>query len=427
MSNLSKPKKIATIAIIIAVLTVPVYLAFNDEGVQEAISSLGPGNGSGDFEKYLYGSARYDLANAPQGEAGPAGDGHVQVISDGAAAPKAPAAANGAAIDPAGAQGGGLNIIDAFMVTPTPKPVPTPTPKWEPVNIATDGELLIDGLIEEDSVNVLIIGVDRTAYLADTLGVVSISPSKQSVRLIMFSRDLYVGYSPEVERSLEKLRHNKLPGIHKINNTYNVARNSEKNLEGVEYNENRFENQAYDFLAQVIYEKFDIRVDDYVQINTYGLVRLVDTFGGVRVNVPVYMRYNDPDQNLNIHISKGSQVLNGSQAEGFVRFRQGYDSSGKLSVQTDRTANQIAFMKAFYEQHAKISNVNKIPEVVSNLRRNIIHSISADDIFTVYIDILTAVVNDSYTFETVEFDYGTRRVNGAICHTIKSVKINEDE
>ena len=409
MSNLSKPKKIAAIAVIVAVLIVPVYLAFNDQGVQDALSSFASQGDPAGLEKYISGSARYNTEEDT--DTSDTGEEPLFIFEP-------PATTTAGAED---VQTGDADVIDSFRIVPTPKPEPTPTPKWAPEHPATDGELLIGNLVEDDSVNVLIIGVDRTAYLADTIGIVSISESKQSVRLIMFSRDLYIGYADDVVKNLEKLRHNKLPGVYKINNTYNIAKNTEKYAEGIVYNDNRFENHAYDFLAQVIYEKFDIWVDDFVQINTYGLVKLVDIFGGVRVYVPVYMRYNDPDQKLNINISKGSQVLNGTQAEGFVRFRQGYDGRGNLSVTADRTKNQVAFLKAFYEQHAKLSNINKIPDVISTLKKNIVHSISADDIFTKYVDILTSVVNDSYTFESVEFKLKNKRINGSVHYIIEGI------
>jgi len=407
MSNLSKPKKIAVILVIITVLMVPVLMAFNDQGVQDALFALGGQNGPSISETQTTGNAKYNNAETGQGKDADAGPQKTF-------APAQTAKPSGA-----------MDVIESIKAEPAPTPEPTPTPKWAPVNIATDGEQLAEGLVEEDSVNVLIIGVDRTAYLADTLGIVSISKDKQTVRIIMFSRDLYIGYSEDVMARIKKIKHDKLPGEYKFNNTYNVARNTEKHSEGVVYNDNRFEHYAYDFLAQVVYEKFDIWVDDFVRLNTYGLVRLVDTFGGVRVHVPMTMRYHDPDQNLNINISKGTQVLNGSQAEGFVRFRQGYNSNGELTVMADRTQNQIAFIKAFYEQHAKLSNISKIPDVISNLRKNIIHSVSADDLFIKYVDILTAVVGESYEFETVGFEYSTRRVSGSIHEIINEIIMPE--
>jgi hypothetical protein len=78
-------------------------------------------------------------------------------------------------------------------------------------------------------------------------------------------------------------------------------------------------------------------------------------------------------------------------------------------------------MKAFYEQHAKLSNIDKIPSVMDTLKRNIIHSFSADEILTKYVDILTAVVDDSYEFEGVEFEYGRRTVSGNTYQTITGI------
>ena len=399
MANLSIPKKAAVIAVIIVVIMIPAFLAFNDQGVKDAFGA----NGSqSNLDAYLDGHAKY-YETATTTEAGRVVNGVHEFKTIPVPTP----------------QSGSEDVIESVKLISTPKPIPTITPKWAPEFPATDGEVLINGLVEEDSVNVLIIGVDRTAYLFDTIGVVSISREKQTVKLIMFSRDLYIGYSENVLENIAKIRHNKLPGEYKFNNTYNVAKNTEKYAEGVVYNDNRFENHAFDFLAQVVYEKFDILVDDFVRINTYGLIRLVDLFGGVRVYVPVYMRYNDPDQNLNINISKGTQWLNGTQAEGFVRFRQGYDGKGRLSITADRTQNQIAFMKAFYEQHAKISNINKIPEILDTLKRNVIHSISATDLFSTYIDILTAVVDDGYEFQTVNFKLKDKRINGSNYYIIE--------
>ena len=415
MRNLSKPKRIVAIAVIFAVLVLPAYLAFNDQGVQDTFYSLGT-----------------QIASTAPDEA-PTDDAQISgsIILD-AEAPEINLLYEAEDLLPMrtpkpgefsqnGNTGSGDVIGDAIRIVPSPTPEPTPTPKWTPEHPATDGEILYEGLTEDDSVNVLIMGNDRTAFLFDTIGVVSVSAKKKSIKLIMFPRDLHIGYSPEVLANIDKIRHTKLPGEYKINNTYNVARNTEK-YDSNTYNDGRFGEHSYDFLAQVVYEKFDIYIDDFVRINTFGLVKLVDQFGGVRVYVPIYMRYRDPDQNLNINISKGTQVLNGAQAEGFVRFRQGLDSKGNLTVTADRTQNQIAFMKAFFEQHAKLSNIDKIPAVMSVIKNNVTFSIGADDIFLKYVDVLTSIVKESYEMESVQFDTYTKRINGALEHFIKGVK-----
>ena len=310
--------------------------------------------------------------------------------------------------------------IERNMTIVTTTVAPT-EPKWIPENQITDGKPLATNLIEEDSINILIMGLDREAFLNDTIGVASISKEKKTVKIIMFPRDTYIGYSDEVLASVKKIGHSKLPGEYKINNSYNIGKNISKVSDTV-YNQNKFKEKGFDFVSQVVYEKFDIRIDDYIRINTFGFVKLVNMFGGVKVYVPVRMLYSDPEQGLEINLSKGTQVLNGSQAEGFVRFRQGTTSSG-ATVYADRTKNQVAFLKAFFEQHAKISNVNKIPELFSLLKKNIVHSIGVGDILTEYMDIFKEVVNENYTFESIEFETDDKkRINGSIYLVILGVK-----
>ncbi|MDR1440231.1 MAG: LCP family protein [Clostridiales bacterium] len=298
------------------------------------------------------------------------------------------------------------------VLPPTTTAAPTEPPIWVPEDPATDGNVLASGLVEKDSVNVLIMGLDKEAFLLDTIGIASVSKESKSIKLIMFPRDTYVGYSDAVGEQIAKIGHAKLPGIYKLNNAYNIGDHIGA-VSDTEYNRGKFGEQGFDFLAQVIYEKFGVEIDDYVRINLYGFVKLVDMFGGVRVNVPVRMNYYDPLQNLRIDLSKGSHTLNGAQAEGFVRFRQGYDSAGNLSVTADRTKNQIAFLKAFYEQHAKLSNIGKIPDLLSLLKKNVVHSVSAEELLTKYADLLTDVVDSSYTLESHEFATSDKRINGS--------------
>ena len=46
--------------------------------------------------------------------------------------------------------------------------------------------------------------------------------------------------------------------------------------------------------------------------------------GGVDFNVPPGMNYDDPTQDLHIHIPEGQQKLNGEQFVQLMRFRSGY-------------------------------------------------------------------------------------------------------
>lgn len=66
------------------------------------------------------------------------------------------------------------------------------------------------------------------------------------------------------------------------------------------------------------------KIDNYAGINLDILNKVVDSVGGLEINVPMDMRYNDPYQNLSINLKKGHQTLNGNEVEQFVRFGEGY-------------------------------------------------------------------------------------------------------
>lgn len=70
-------------------------------------------------------------------------------------------------------------------------------------------------------------------------------------------------------------------------------------------------------------------IDHYVLIDTNIFVELVDAVGGVDFNVPVYMNYDAPDQDLHIHYQPGMQHLTGQQALEVVRCRNNSDGPGE--------------------------------------------------------------------------------------------------
>ena len=65
-----------------------------------------------------------------------------------------------------------------------------------------------------------------------------------------------------------------------------------------------------------------------VVVDLKAFSALVDAVDGIYFDVPRTMDYDDPVQNLSIHISKGPQTLNGKQALGLVRWRQNNNKGG---------------------------------------------------------------------------------------------------
>lgn len=82
-------------------------------------------------------------------------------------------------------------------------------------------------------------------------------------------------------------------------------------------------------LQAAVSEIVGFPIDHYVLIDTSIFEKIVDAVGGVDFNVPVYMSYDAPDQNLHIHYNPGMQHLTGKQALEVVRCRNNSDGPGE--------------------------------------------------------------------------------------------------
>ena len=101
-------------------------------------------------------------------------------------------------------------------------------------------------------------------------------------------------------------------------------------------------------------------VDCYAIVDLDVFIQVIDLIGGVDFEVPQDMHYDDPNQNLHIHLNAGYQHLDGQQAMGVMRFRSGY-SNGDLG----RVEMQQRFLKAILSQFISVGNIPNLPAVVN--------------------------------------------------------------
>ena len=113
-----------------------------------------------------------------------------------------------------------------------------------------------------------------------------------------------------------------------------------------------------DAVRQCVSEMLAVPIHYCVTVDTKAFREIVDEIGGVWFNVPPGMDYEDPTQDLYIHLAPGYQKLNGEDALKLVRFRQGY-----IGQDIDRTATQRAFLAALIKQTVTLSNVINIDRV----------------------------------------------------------------
>ncbi len=117
-----------------------------------------------------------------------------------------------------------------------------------------------------------------------------------------------------------------------------------------------------------------VAIDRYVRINVQGVEKLVDALGGVTVNVPKDMKYQDDSQHLYINLKAGEQTLTGNQALQFLRFR--YDDKGDIG----RIQRQQMLMRAMVEQALNPTTIARLPKILSVIQENVDTNLSVEEL-----------------------------------------------
>lgn len=193
-----------------------------------------------------------------------------------------------------------------------------------------DGTKSETGAKKKNIINALVCGINEN--LTDTMIYVKYNVETGKIAMMSIPRDTYVT--------------NDYCYGHKLNSIY------------------RGENIVP--LVEEIQELLAVKIDYYLVFDTEMVHEIVDAVGGVEVEVPMRMKYDDPTQNLHIDLQEGVQVLNGKQAEMFVRFRHNNDMTvGYAMGDLDRTKVQQTFIKAFIKTALSPSNITKYPELLN--------------------------------------------------------------
>ncbi|HHY68841.1 MAG TPA: LCP family protein [Firmicutes bacterium] len=219
-------------------------------------------------------------------------------------------------------------------------------------------------------INILVIGIDggvngntnlngKTGTRSDVMMIVSIDPELNKVGVLSIPRDTRVLIP--IVNSIEKAGHAHAYG-------------------GPELVKATLENLL----------KIDIH--RYVRVDFEGFKKVVDTLGGVYIDVPQDMHYEDPYQDLYIHIEKGPQVLDGQKALEFVRYR------GYTNADIGRIEAQHLFIKALADKVMRVATLPKIPQLVSDILPYVLTDLTNEDIMYL------ASVGLNMSLENVEMD-----------------------
>lgn len=112
-----------------------------------------------------------------------------------------------------------------------------------------------------------------------------------------------------------------------------------------------------------IEELLDVNIDYYGIYDNSFVREVVDSIGGVEIYVPQKMHYKS---SMEVVLEEGTQVLNGKEAELFVRFRSGYANADLGRVEAQRN-----FIKAFIKTALSKQNITNIPKIIKIALENI--------------------------------------------------------
>lgn len=170
---------------------------------------------------------------------------------------------------------------------------------------------------DSERLNILLLGLEGPR--TDTIMFASFDPKTKKVDMISIPRDTYfhrAGYDAKDERKI-----NAVYGDAGVKGTMGAV----KNILG------------------------GVPVHHYVKVTYSGVNKIVDSLGGVEVDVPFHMHYEDPYDKppLVIDIPEGRQTLRGEQAIQFLRFRKGNDGEpGYPDGDIGRIKAQQKFIKS---------------------------------------------------------------------------------
>lgn len=173
---------------------------------------------------------------------------------------------------------------------------------------------------------------------------------------------------------------------------------------------------GYNLLVSTLNDIFDIKINYYAIVYFQGFLDLVDTLGGVTVEVPEGTASFDMDENLNtvepsIILPAGDEVLlDGEQALVLARCRHGWplDQGAYAMGDYQRTLNQRNLIKAI-AKGVLAQDVTQLPALVESLSKCVETNMSVDKIVSLAMNMRGM---DIESMESAQLPIGASTING---------------
>jgi len=225
------------------------------------------------------------------------------------------------------------------VLNPVPQIYPNPRAATNPeASTGLTGEALPDWE-QSERVNILLLGVDKrpdeSISRTDTMILLSVDPATSKASMLSIPRDLWVtipGY-----------------GENRVNMSYYFGE------------KDKYPGGGPALAMRTVQYNLGVPVHFYVRVDFDGFKRIIDTLGGIDVNVP--QAINDPeypDMNYGyepFYIEAGPQHMDGNTALKYARTR------ATRGADFDRARRQQQVLLAIRERALAIDVIPKIPEL----------------------------------------------------------------
>jgi LCP family protein required for cell wall assembly len=207
----------------------------------------------------------------------------------------------------------GVPFTDNEPLAPVPEH--TLSENTQPIEQTT--ELIPDYVREKDKYLFLVVGVDKASGRGDAILLASFDVSTGKISVMQIPRDTYIEWEGKED---------------KINSIV---------LDADVYT-----------MRDIIEVTLCVNIDYTALIDLEALEVIVDSIGGVEIDVPFDMKYSDPFQDLYIDLKAGVQVLNGKNATDFIRYRSDYADGDLGRIDAQKQFMSSLFKKVMNEMNA---------------------------------------------------------------------------
>jgi LCP family protein required for cell wall assembly len=266
-----------------------------------------------------------------------------------------------------------LPYVQIPIIAPSQPPaVPRPNvPDWE----------------KKERVTILVLGIDEREdeygpWRTDTMMLASVDPVSMTASLLSIPRDLWVP----------------IPG-------YGENRVNTANYYG---DRDKYPGGGPALAKKTVQYNLGVPVHYYVLMNFDGFEEIIDTIGGIDINVETAIhdeRYPDPDsptEYTTIDIPAGMQHMDGATALKYARSRHG-------RTDFDRSHRQQQIIFAVREQALRLGLIPKIPELMETMGDTVKTDLQPDEILNLALmakdipreNLTSVVIDDKMTIDFV--------------------------